>query len=45
LIFDCVPEELDIMKQLVKQEMMNAVVLSVPLDVEIGTGQNLYQVK
>jgi DNA polymerase-1 len=45
LIFDCVPEEVDIMKQLVKQEMMNAVVLSVPLDVEIGTGQNLYQVK
>jgi DNA polymerase-1 len=45
LIFDCVPEEIDIMKQLVKQEMMNAVVLSVPLEVEIGTGQNLYQVK
>jgi DNA polymerase I len=45
LIFDCVPEELELMKTLVKDQMMNAVTLSVPLDVEIGTGANLYQVK
>ena len=45
LIFDCVPEELAIMKELVESHMKHAVTLSVPLDVEMGSGTNLYQVK
>jgi DNA polymerase I len=45
LIFDCVPEELVVMKELVQTHMKNAVSLSVPLDVDMGSGSNLYQVK
>jgi DNA polymerase I len=45
LIFDCVPQELSIMRELVEFHMKNAVTLSVPLDVEMGSGTNLYQVK
>jgi len=45
LIFDCVPEELELMKELVAKEMKHAIPMDVPLDIEIGTGQNLYQVK
>jgi DNA polymerase-1 len=40
LVFDCIPEELEVVKQLVKNEMENAAQLSVPLIVEIGTGNN-----
>jgi DNA polymerase I len=45
LIFDCVPEELVVMKELVQSHMKHAVSLSVPLDVDMGSGSNLYQVK
>jgi DNA polymerase I len=45
LIFDCVPEELELMKELVANEMKQAIPMEVPLEIEIGTGQNLYQVK
>ncbi|MEL4307260.1 DNA polymerase I [Joostella sp. CR20] len=40
LVFDAHKEELDIIKNLIKTEMENAHTLSVPLDVEIGTGNN-----
>ncbi len=45
LIFDVVPEEMETMKLLVRDLMENAVTLSVPLKVEMGTGQNWYDLK
>lgn len=45
LIFDVVPEELEEMKILVKDLMENAVNLSVDLKVEMGTGQNWFDLK
>jgi DNA polymerase-1 len=40
LVFDIHKDELDNMKTLIKTEMENAYKLSVPLDVEIGVGEN-----
>ena len=40
LVFDCHKDELQEMKQLIQSEMENAYKLSVPLDVEVGIGQN-----
>lgn len=40
LNFDCLISELDQMKALLKEEMENAVQLSVPLTVEMGVGEN-----
>lgn len=45
LIFDVVPEELEEMKALVVEQMEGAVKLSVPLKVEVGTGENWYDLK
>lgn len=45
LIFDVLPEEMETMKELVRHHMENAVNLSVPLKVEMGTGQNWYDLK
>ncbi len=40
LVFDAHKEELEIIKPIIKSEMENAYKLAVPLDVEIGIGQN-----
>ena len=40
LVFDCYKPELDTMKELIKTEMENAYKLAVPLDVEVGIGEN-----
>lgn len=40
LVFDCYKPELDEMKELIKTEMENAYKMAVPLDVEVGIGEN-----
>lgn len=40
LIFELPPEELDLLKEIVVPEMMNAAALDVPLQVDCGTGRN-----
>ena len=40
LVFDAHNDELEIIKPIIKQEMENAYKLSVPLDVEIGLGED-----
>ena len=45
LIFDVVPEELEVMKVLVTEQMEGAVNLSVPLRVHMGVGNNWYDLK
>ena len=40
LVFDAHKDELDILSKIIKHEMENAFKLSVPLDVEIGIGNN-----
>lgn len=40
LVFDCYKPELEEMKSLIKSEMENAYTLAVPLDVEVGIGEN-----
>jgi DNA polymerase-1 len=45
LIFDSPPEEIDRLKELVKHCMENALLLDVPLVVDIKIGRNWYDVK
>ena len=40
LVFDCYKPELEEMKMLIKTEMENAYAMAVPLDVEVGIGEN-----
>ncbi|PTX63878.1 DNA polymerase I [Kordia periserrulae] len=40
LVFDAHKDELEIIKPIIKEEMENAFKMEVPLDVEIGIGQN-----
>ncbi len=40
LVFDVLKSELDVVKNIIKQEMENAFKMSVPLDVEVGVGNN-----
>ncbi len=40
LVFDCYKPELEEMKALIKSEMENAYKMNVPLDVEVGIGEN-----
>jgi DNA polymerase-1 len=43
LVFDMHKEEIDTLPSLIKEEMENAFVLAVPLDVEVGYGNNWLQ--
>jgi DNA polymerase-1 len=43
LVFDIHKDELEIIKPIIKHEMENAFKMSVPLDVEIGLGENWLQ--
>ncbi len=45
LVFEVPPEELEAVQQVVKRDMENAAVLSVPLVVDIGTGANWLETK
>lgn len=45
LIFDVVPEELELMQVLVVEQMEGAVKLTVPLRVDVGIGNNWYDLK
>ena len=45
LVFDCVKEELEIVKQIVKEIMENTYKLSVPLKVDIEYGTDWYEAK
>ena len=40
LVFDAHKDELEIIKPIIKEEMENAYTMAVPLDVEMGIGQN-----
>lgn len=45
LVFECPPEELDALRELVRGEMECAMKLSVPLKVDIGEGNNWLELK
>lgn len=45
LIFDCPIDEVELMKKLVKEEMENAVKLSIPLIAEANSGENWFKAK
>ena len=45
IIIDAKKEEVDVLKDLVKDTMENIVKLSVPLEVEVSTGINWYEAK
>ena len=40
LVFDAPKEEVEELKAIIKREMTSAIDFGVPLDVEIGVGQN-----
>lgn len=43
LVFDAHKDELEVIKPIIKDEMENAFIMTVPLDVEMGIGQNWLQ--
>jgi DNA polymerase-1 len=45
LVFECPPDELETLRDLVNHEMTTAVQLDVPLVVDIGTGPNWLETK
>ena len=45
LVFECPPEEIEILRELVRAEMEHALPLAVPLLVDMGVGRNWLEVK
>ncbi|MFH1386809.1 MAG: DNA polymerase I [bacterium] len=45
LVFECSPNEVDSLREIVETEMVNALKLSVPIKVDIGVGKNWGEVK
>ena len=45
LLIDCVPEELEAVKALLKSDMESAVQLEVPIEVDMKSGSNWYETK
>ena len=45
LVFDCVLDELDTVKEIVRDTMENIIKLDVPLHVDINYGDNWYDAK
>jgi DNA polymerase-1 len=45
LVFECPPEEVEKVKQLAEEEMVNAIALKVPVKVDIGAGKNWAEAK
>ena len=45
LVFEVMPEELDVVQEMVKHEMEHAAQLSVPLVVDLGVGKNWLETK
>lgn len=45
LLIDCVPEELESVKSLLKGDMESAVLLEVPIEVDMKAGSNWYETK
>ena len=45
LVFDCLKEEQDIVEKIVKETMENVLKISVPLEVDIQSGNDWYQAK
>lgn len=45
LLIDCVPEELEDVKRLLKGDMENAIQLEVPIEVDMKSGSNWYETK
>jgi DNA polymerase-1 len=40
LVFDVAIEELEIIKPIIREKMVNAIQMNVPIEVEIGAGKN-----
>lgn len=45
LLIDCFPEELDAIEQLLKRDMEEALILDVPLEIDMKSGSNWYETK
>ena len=40
LVFDALESELDIIRPIIAEKMINAIKLEVPIEVEVGVGRN-----
>ena len=45
LVFECPPDEAEVLGSLVRHEMSTAVPLDVPVVVDVGTGRNWLEAK